>query len=55
MTSTNINYVATYFEFPRLNNIHGAPSYAKLRKIKYQIKANTSSVSRDLGEGHMGT
>ena len=54
MTLTNINYVATYFEFPELNKIHGAPTYAKLRDIKDQIKANTSSISSELGEGSHG-
>ena len=56
MTSTNINYVATYFKLPELDKIHVAPFYAKLREIKDQIKANTSRVSRKLGgeaHGHL--
>ena len=48
---TNIDYVATYFELPKLDKIHGALTYAKLRDIKDQIKANTSSVSSELGGG----
>ena len=51
MTSTNINYAATYFEFPDLDKINVAPNYSKLRKIKGQIKANASSVSSELGGG----
>ena len=54
MTSTNINYVATYFEFPELDKIHGEPTYAKLCKIKDQIKANALSVSSELGRGAHG-
>ena len=54
MTSTNINYVATYFEFPELDKIHGEPTYAKLCKIKDQIKANALSVSSKLGRGGHG-
>jgi len=57
MTSTNINYVATYFGFPELDKIHGAPTYAKLREIKDQIKAITSIISSELGvgaHGHLG-
>ena len=54
MTWTNIVYVATYFEFPELNKIHGEPSYTKLREIKDQIKAITSSVSIELGGGAHG-
>ena len=37
MSLINIYYVGTYFEFPELNKIHDAPSYAKLREIKDQI------------------
>ena len=54
MTSTNINYIATYFELPELNKIHGAPTYARLCDIKDQIKANASSVSSNLGKGSHG-
>jgi len=46
-----------YFEFPKLDKIHGAPTYAKLRETEDQIKANTSIVSSKLGVGphvHLG-
>ena len=57
MTLTNIDYVATYFEFPELNKIKGAPSYTNLHEIKDQIKANVWSVSSEPGggaHGHLG-
>ena len=57
MTWSNINYVATYFKFPELEKIYGAPSCTKLREINGQIKANPSSVSSELGGGahdHLG-
>ena len=57
MTSTNIDYVATYFELPELDKIYGAPTCTKLSKIEDQIKANASSVSSELGggaHGHLG-
>ena len=57
MTSTNIDYVVTYFKVPELNKIHGAPICAKLRETKDQVKANASSVSSELGgraHGHLG-
>ena len=57
MTSTNINYVATYFKFPELDKTHGAPTYSKLREINDQIKGNASSVSSELrggAHGHLG-
>jgi len=57
MTSTNIDYAATYSEFPEHEMINSAPSYTKIREIKDQIKANTSSASSELGGGardHLG-
>ena len=54
MTSTNIDYVATYFKFPEVDKIHGAPYYAKLLEIKDQIKASVSSISSELGGGTRG-
>ena len=57
MISTNIDYIEMYFEFPELDKIHGVPSYAKLREIKDQIKANHSIISSELGgrvHGNLG-
>jgi len=51
VTTTNIDYVATYFKFSKLDKTDGTPTYAKLREIKDQIKANASSVSSELGGG----
>ena len=54
MTSTNINYVLTYFEFPILTKIHGPPCHDTLTKIADELKANAASVSSDLGGGAYG-
>ena len=57
MTSTNIDYVDTYFEFPTLTKIHGEPTYFKLKEIKNELKSNATSVTTDLGggaHGHLG-
>ena len=54
MTSTNINYVETYFEYPTLTRIHGAPTYDTLKTLKDQLKANATSVTSDLGGGNHG-
>ena len=57
MTSTNIDYVDTYFEFPTLIKIHGEPTYFKLIKPKNQLKSNVTSVTTYLGgwgHSHLG-
>ena len=47
MSATNIDYANTYFEFPELTKIHGAPNYPTLRIIKDEMKANAHSDSYD--------
>ena len=57
MTSTNIDYVETYFEFKTLTRIHGEPTFPTLKKMKEELCANASNVSSDLGggaNGHLG-
>ena len=57
MTSTNIDYVDTYFEIPTLTKIHGEPTYFQLKELKNELKSNASSVTTDLGggaNGHLG-
>ena len=54
MTSTNIDYVDTYFEFKTLTKIHGAPTYEALKNMKDELKANATSVSLTLGGGEHG-
>ena len=57
MTSTNIDYVDTYFEIPTLTKIHGEPTYFQLKELKNELKANATSVTSDLGggaNGHLG-
>ena len=57
MTSTNIDYVDTYFEFCVLTKIHGEPTYETLKAMKNQLKSNAYSVASNLGggtHGHLG-
>ena len=51
MLSTNIDYVATYFEFRTLTKIHGEPTYKSLKTMTNQLKANACNVTSDLGGG----
>ena len=57
MTSTNINYVDTYFESCILTKINDEPTYETLKSIKNQLKSNVCIVTSDLGggtHGHLG-
>jgi hypothetical protein len=57
MTSTNIDYVKTYFDYPVLTKIHGEPTYESLQEIKDQLKTNAATVTSRLGggaNGHLG-
>ena len=57
MTSTNIDYVDTYFENSVLTKIHGEPTFVTLKAIKNELKSNACSVTSDLGggaHGHLG-
>ena len=56
-TSTNIDYIDTYFQIPVLTKIHGEPTYHTLKILKNELKANASSVQSNLGggsHGHLG-
>ena len=57
MTTTNIDYVDTYFELPTLTKIHDEPTYFHLKELKNELKTNATSVTTDLGggdHGHLG-
>ena len=56
MAASNIDYINTSFEFPTLTKIQGEPTYATLKKIKDELKANATTVPTDLGRanGHLG-
>ena len=57
MTSTNIDYTKTYFQYPTLSVIHGEPTYEGLQELKDELKANAATVSSNLGggsHGHLG-
>ena len=46
MTAANIDYAASYFKFKKATPIQGA-----LKRLKAELRANTSSVETDLGGG----
>ena len=57
MTSANVDYKSTHFEYPVLSKIHGPPTYDTLNQLYNEIKANASSVPSSLGgggHGHLG-
>ena len=57
MTSTNIDYTNTYFEYPVLTKVQGEPDFDSLRTLHNEIKANALSVTSTLGggaHGHLG-
>ena len=57
MTADGQNYIDNNFEFSTLTKIQGIPTYATLKQIKNEIKANASSVQSEQGgrlNGHLG-
>ena len=57
MSSTNIDYANTYFQYPVLTKIHGEPTFESIRTLHNEIKANALSVVSTLGggaHGHLG-
>ena len=57
MTTVNIDYINTSFEYPILTKIQGQPTYVTLKIIKDEMKENATSVSKDLGgsaNGYIG-
>ena len=53
-TNTNIDYVHTSFQYPVLTKVHDTPTYALLKHIKDEMKANATNVQCDLGGGKYG-
>ena len=55
--SPAIDYISTHFEYPVLTKITDQITYAALKKIKNELKANAGKVQSDLGggaHGHLG-
>ena len=48
MSSTNVDCVHTYLEYPTVTKVYGKPTYKTLRELKNQVKANASKVTSDL-------
>ena len=51
MTTGNIDYAALYFKYKIPTGINGEPTYASLKRLKTELRANASSVDTDLGGG----
>ena len=57
MTTANVDYINSVFEFPVLTKITGRPQYSNLKIIKDELKANAGKVQCELGggkNGHLG-
>ena len=54
MTTANVNYINSVFEFPVLTKITGRPQYSDLKAIKDELKANAGKVQCELGGGNNG-
>jgi hypothetical protein len=54
MAHSSVDYLNTFFEFPVLDKIHGEPTFPTLTVLKKQLKANSQSVTSDLGGGQFG-
>ena len=52
---TNIDYVNTYFQIPKLTTIHGESNFNTLGVTRDEIKANAGSVTTTLGGGILDT
>ena len=48
----NVDYTATYFKYPVPSPINGKPMNKTLKRLKTELRANRSSVDKDLGEGN---
>ena len=53
-TNTNIDYVHTSFQYPVLTKVLDTPTYALLKHIKDEMKANATNVQCNLGGGKYG-
>ena len=51
---TNVNYAATYFNYLVPTPIDGEPTNKSLKRLKTELRANSSSVDTDLGGGDHG-
>ena len=54
MANNDVNYIATYFKYDPLTKAEKQPDYTTLKQIKDILKANTASVTSNLGGGNHG-
>ena len=53
-TTANVDYINSIFEFPVLTKVTSRPTYATLKTIKNELKANAGKVQCELGGGNNG-
>ena len=54
MTLGAVDYAASYFKYKTPTPIQGSPTNKTLKRLKQELRANTSSVESDLGGGDHG-
>ena len=52
--NTNVDYATLYFKYPVPTPINGEPTNKTLKRLKQELRANSSSVETDLGGGDHG-
>ena len=50
----NVDYATSYFKYTTPTHVHGEPTNKALKRLKNELRANTSSVESDLGGGDHG-
>ena len=51
---TNVDYATLYFKYPVPTTINGEPTNKTIKRLKQELRTNTSSAETDLGEGNCG-
>ena len=51
---TNVDYATLYVKYPVPIPINNEPTDKSIKRLKIEIRANTSSVDTDLGGGNHG-
>ena len=52
--NTNVDYATLYFKYPVPTPINGEPTNKTIKRLKQELRANSSSVETDLGGGDHG-
>ena len=52
--TTKVDNPSAYFPYSTPTPVQGEPNYKTLKRLKYVLRANASSVNSDLGDGDHG-